>query len=168
VKDESEITPYKERNLANRDDVFTRGFDSIFDDFRRSFDTLMAPFVPMRTSIASSGRYPTRYPLCDLIDQGETFLVRAELPGIKKDEVDVQLNKDTLVIQAETKGESEESNGNYLHRERSYSRISRTIRFPEEVDPSKVKGEMEDGILNLTIPKKEPKPEEKLRKVELK
>ena len=168
VKDKGEITPYNERRIVNRNDTLSRGFDSIFDDFRRSFDSLMAPFMPMRTSLASTGRLPTRYPLCDLIDQGDEFVVRAELPGLKKDQIDVQLNKDTLVLQAEVNEENEDSNENYLHRERTYSRISRTIRFPEEVDPTKVEGKMEDGVLKLTIPKKEPKPEEKLRKVELK
>ena len=168
IKNKGEITPFEERHIANRNDTLSRGFDSIFDDFRRSFDGLMAPFLPMRTSLATSSRFPTRYPLCDLVDQGDNFVVKAELPGLKKENVDVQLNKDTLVIHAEMEEKTEEDDGQYLHRERTYSSVNRTVRFPEEVDPDKVKGEMENGVLVLTIPKKEPKPEEKLRKVELK
>ena len=167
-KDKGEITPYDEKRIVNRNDTLSHGFDSIFDDFRRSFDSLMAPFMPMRTSLATSTRFPTRYPLCDLVDQGENFVVTAELPRLKKENVDVQLNKDTLVIQAEIEEKTEEKDGQYLHRERTYSSVNRSIRFPEEVDPEGVKGEMENGVLILTIPKKEPRPEEKLRKVELK
>jgi HSP20 family protein len=168
IEKKGEITPSSEDRYPSRDQTLSRGFDSIFDDFRRSFDNLMAPFMPMRRSLTSPGTYPTRYPLCDLVDEGDTYLVRAELPGIKKDNVDIELNKDTLRLNAELQEEREESEGDYLHRERTYSRVSRTIRFPEEVDPDKVQGEMEDGILRLTINKKEPKPEEKMRKVELK
>lgn len=168
VENKSEITPYNERHVVNRNDNLSRGFDSIFDDFRRSFDGLLAPFLPMRTSFTTPGRFPTRYPLCDLVDQGDNYVVKAELPGLTKDMIDIQLNKDLLVIHAEMEEKKEDDDGQYLHRERTYSSINRSIRFPEEVDPSQVKGEMENGVLNLTIPKKEPNPEEKMRKVELK
>jgi len=82
--------------------------------------------------------------------------------------VDVQINKDGISIKAESKEEKEEERKNYLHRERAYSSLQRFIAFPEEVAPSKAEGSMKDGILELTVPKKEPKPEERPRKVELK
>ena len=66
------------------------------------------------------------------------------------------------------KEEKEDKRKNYLHRERAYSSIQRFIAFPEEVEPSKVDGSMKEGVLELKVPKKEPKPEEKPRKVELK
>lgn len=167
IEKKGEITPSTEERYPSRNQALSRGFDSIFDDFRRSFDNLMAPFMPARTGLPSTGRYPTRYPLCDLVDQGENYVVRAELPGIKRDMVDVELNKDTLRMSAEIEEQDEVSEGDYLHRERTYSSISRTIRFPEEVNPDKVEANMEDGVLTLTIGKKEPKPEEKMRKVKL-
>ena len=73
-----------------------------------------------------------------------------------------------MVLKAEKKAEKEEKSENYIHRERSYSSCHRTVNFPEEVDPSKVEGIMENGVLRLKIPKREPKPEEKLTKVQLK
>jgi HSP20 family protein len=146
-----------------------RGFDSIFDDFRRSFDNLMAPFVPMRTFIPRAAElFPVRAPLIDVIDEGNQYVVNTELPGFDKDEVDIQVNKDFMVLKAEKKSEKEEKSENYLHRERSYSACERTVNFPEEVDPAKVEGTMENGVLRLKIPKKEPKPEERMRRVELK
>ncbi len=66
------------------------------------------------------------------------------------------------------KSEEEERSQNCLPRERTYSSCHRTINFPEEVDPSKVEGKMKDGILELEIPKRETKPEERLTKIQLK
>ena len=73
---------------------FLRGFDSIFDEFRRSFDDLMAPFMPMRTFIPrTSGLLPIRAPLVDVIDEGNQYLINTELPGFDKEEVDIQLSR---------------------------------------------------------------------------
>ncbi len=69
-----------------------------------------------------------------------------------------------LVIKAEKKVEDEEKSPNYLHRERSCSACQRTINFPEEVDPTKVEGKLKNGILQLKIPKRDPRPEEELNK----
>jgi HSP20 family protein len=72
-----------------------------------------------------------------------------------------------MVLKAEKKSEKEDKSENYLHRERSYSSCQRTVNFPEEVDPSKVEGTMDNGVLKLKIPKKKPKPEERMTKVQL-
>ena len=145
-----------------------QGFDTIFDEFRRSFDDLMAPFLPMRTFFPRTiGTYPIRAPLVDVIDDGNQYLINTELPGFDKEEVDIQLNKDFMVLKAEKKSEKEEKSENYLHREGSYSSCQRTVNFPEEVDPSKVEGTMDNGVLKLKIPKKEPKPDERMTKIQL-
>jgi HSP20 family protein len=114
------------------------------------------------------GTLPVRAPLVDVMDEGDRYVVKTELPGFEKNDVDVELNKDFLILKAEKKSEEEERSQNYLHRERTYSSCHRTINFPEEVDPAKVEGKMKDGILELEIPKREPKPEERLTKVQLK
>lgn len=145
-----------------------RGIDDIFSEFRRSFDDLMKPFFPLTTEIEQWTKLPTRYAQVDLVDNGESYTVTAELPGFNKEQVDVQINKDGVAIKAEYKEEKEEEQKNYLYRERAYSTMQRFIAFPEEVTPEKAEGTMKDGILELKIPKKEPKPEEKLHKVEIK
>ena len=144
-----------------------RGIDDIFSEFRSSFDDLMRPFFPI-TEFDQEFKLPTRYAQVDLIDNGDSYNINAELPGFTKDQVDVQINKDGVAIRAELKEEKEDKRKNYLHRERAYSSLQRFIAFPEEVDPAKVEGCMKDGVLELRVPKKEPKPEEKPRKVELK
>ncbi|MDI6645103.1 MAG: Hsp20/alpha crystallin family protein [Methanobacteriaceae archaeon] len=145
------------------------GFDSIFEDFRRSLDNLMAPFLPMKTYFPKTlSSLPTRAPLVDLIEESDQYIVKAELPGYDKEDLNIELNKDLLIINAEKKEEKEEESENYLHRERAYASCQRTINFPKEVDPLEVEGSMKNGVLELKIPLKEPKPEEKMVKVEIK
>ncbi|MBO0887635.1 Hsp20/alpha crystallin family protein [Candidatus Bathyarchaeota archaeon] len=144
-----------------------RGFDNIFDQFKRSFDDLLAPFAPFTTISPAWAEQAVRYPFVDLVDQGDHYLVTAELPGFTKEMVNVQVNKDALELRAENKTDKEEKGKNYLHRERAYSAFQRTIAFPEEVKPAQVEGIMKNGVLELRIPKREPKPEERMTKVEL-
>ncbi len=145
-----------------------RGMDSIFDDFRRSFDDLLKPFFPLYSDNEQTITLPARYAPVDLVDNEDHYVVSAELPGFSKDQVDVQINKDGMSIIAECKEEKETKRKNYLHRERAYSSMQRFVTFPEEVAPDKVEGTMKEGVLELKIPKKEPKSEEKPRKVDLK
>ena len=109
-----------------------------------------------------------REPLTDVTDEGNEYVIHAELPGFDKDDVDVELNKDVLRLKAERKTESEDQSKSYLYRERSYASFRRNIFFPEEVDPSKVEGTMDNGILTLTVPKRAPRPEERMTKLRLK
>jgi HSP20 family protein len=153
-----EVRPEREPTMA-------RGIDRMFDDFRRSFDDMMAPFLPSRTWWPTDRILPVRAALCDLVDQGDNYAVRAELPGFTKEDVSIEVNKDTLTFSAEKRIEEEEKGEDYLHRERTYSASQRTINFPEEVDPSKVEASMNNGILEIMAPKKEPAPDEKMRKI---
>jgi len=107
-------------------------------------------------------------PLIDVTDEGTQYVINVELPGFDKGDVDVELNKDVLALKAERKAESEEQSKTYLWRERDYASFRRTIFFPEEVDPSKVEGTMDKGILTLAVPKLESRPEERMTKLKLK
>jgi len=168
-KNKTVESPNKENKIAvgkRTETPLSRGFDSMFDDFRRSFDDLMAPFLPMRTWWPTiTQEWPIRAPLVDLLDKGDKYFVKAELPEFNKEDVDIQINKDVLKLVAESKTEKEEKTEEYLHRERTYSNCERVINFPEEIDPSKVEATMVNGVLEVVAPKKEPSPEEKMRKV---
>ncbi|MCX8153254.1 MAG: Hsp20/alpha crystallin family protein [Candidatus Bathyarchaeota archaeon] len=165
---ENSITP--ETALARWTDPFSISsqFDRLFEEFRRSFDDLLRPFFPMTPIIDEETALSTRYAAVDLVDNGDSYTVTAELPGFSKDMVDVQVTKDGVTIRAERKAEKEEKRKNYIHRERAYSSIQRYIAFPEEVIPAKTEGTMKDGVLELKIPKKVPKAAETPHKVELK
>jgi HSP20 family protein len=151
--------------------------ERMFEDFRRSFDNIMTPFfapasllsLPTAPLEQIVGSLPIRYPVVDVIDDGDNYKVRAELPGFSKENVHVNVGEDVLELKAEVKSESQQkgkANRKYLSRESAYSSFQRAIQFPEHVVPSKVDGTMKDGILELTIPKKEPK-SAKLTKVAL-
>jgi HSP20 family protein len=154
--------------VRSRPYPLARDLDTIFDQFRESFDDLMEPFLPVAPLTSTlMAEMPARFPAVDLADNGNHYTVTAELPGFTKESVDIQINRDELLIRAHKKIETEEKKRNYMHRERAYSAFERTITFPEEVVPAKSEGEMKDGIIELTIPKREPKPEEKMTKVKL-
>lgn len=164
--------PDKETQIATRplgEVGLLRSFDSIFDDFRRSFDDLMSPFLPMRTWLpATTQAWPIRAALVDLVEKGDKYVLRVELPGFEKEDIEILTNKDTITFSAEKKSKKEEEGQEYLHRERTYSASRRTINFPQEVDPSKIEATMKNGVLEVIAPKKESEPDEKMRKIELK
>ena len=163
----------------NRNTVLANNLDRLFEDFRTSFNQLMTPYVtsPWFTDPLASvplfqdlnqilqSSLPTRYPVLDVVDEGDSYSLTVELPGFTKENVDVQVNDDVLYVSA--KVETEKKNGRYMSHERAYSSFQRTIQFPEHVVPNKVEGSMKDGILELRIPKKEPT-SSKLSKVALK
>jgi HSP20 family protein len=168
-KEAVESPSSEERKLAERQPtIISRGVDSLFDDFRRSFDDFMAPFMPTRLfwPEVDTG-FPVRAPLVDVTDKGDSYVVKAELPGFKKDMIDVQLNEDTMVLKAEKRLKEEEKGENFIHRERSYTTCQRTINFPEEVEPSKVDAAMVDGVLELKVPKRQPRPEERMKRIQV-
>jgi len=162
------ITPGSSLSTWRRQSLFDRDIDTIFDDFRKSFDVMMRPYFPPETRMQESGMLPVRYAPLDLIDEGPHYSIHAELPGFTKDDVDVRIDSDGMSIRAKKETEKEEKKKNYLHRERVYSSFERAVSFPEEVDPAKAEGKMNNGVLELKIPKKEPRPEAKPRKLELK
>jgi HSP20 family protein len=153
--------------VRRRPGLFERDIDSIFDDFRRSFDTMMRPYYPIDMQFIEPAAFPVRYAPLDVIDEGTHFLVRAELPGFNKENVDVRITSDGMNIQAMREEKKEEKDKNYIHRERAYSSFERYVAFPEDVDAEKAEGSMKEGILELRVPKKEPKPETKPRKVDI-
>ncbi len=170
MKKEAEVTPASPgTSLMNRSSTswLERDFDSIFDEFRRSFDEIMRPYFPVDMQVPVPGDLPIRYAPLDIVDEGDHFKVHVELPGFTKDNVEVNINKDGMAIRAKKETSAEDKKKNYLRRERAYSAFERSLIFPEEVDSLKAEGTMKDGVLELTIPKKEPKPEEKLRKIVL-
>jgi len=94
-------------------------------------------------------------PRVDIIDRESELVIRAELPGVKKDDLDVSLNDNSVTIRGTTKKEETEEKGEYYRREMSYGEFSRTVALPSEVDRAKAKAVFKDGILELTLPKAE-------------
>ncbi len=95
-------------------------------------------------------------PAMDVKENDEDIVITAELPGIKKDDIEITLENGVLTISAESKSETEEKEGEKVVRqERRYGKYVRSMRLGTEIDESKIKADYKDGILALTLPKAE-------------
>jgi HSP20 family protein len=95
-------------------------------------------------------------PLVDIVEDENGFLIKAELPEVKKNDVKVTVQKGVLTITGERSFEKEEKSAKKYHRvERAYGVFSRSFTLPEEVEDEKVSAEFKDGVLHVRVPKSE-------------
>ncbi len=94
-------------------------------------------------------------PIVDISETESAYVIKAELPDVKKEDVKVTVQEGVLTIQGERKQEREEKGLKYHRVERSYGRFVRSFTLPDYVDDAKVKAEFKDGVLNLYLPKSE-------------
>lgn len=141
------------KNLMKVNPVFS-GNDlfSIMDDF----------FSRGLSDISTSNMIKSQ-PKVNVRETKEDFQLEMAAPGLKKDDFNVKIEDDHLIISAEVKNESSEDNEDYKRREFNYSSFERRYYLPESVNAEAVNARYEDGILHLSIPKKEEvKPETKV------
>jgi len=142
-------------------------FDDMLEDFSKRFRESI--WTPWEWAIEPyTVELPMRAAYSDLIDEGNKFLVRAEVPGIPRDKIDVTVTKNGIEISGETGVETEEKEKNFVVRERNYSSIYKNLTFPEEVIPDKAECKVKDGVLEVIVPKKTPTPEAKKHKIQVK
>lgn len=101
-------------------------------------------------------------PAMDVYEKDDKFVVKAELPGMKEEDIDISVVGDTVVIKGERRSEQEVKDDDYYCCERSYGQFSRSIAMPSNVDAQKVTASYEDGVLEVTLPKH---PEVKPKKI---
>ncbi|HPY14934.1 MAG TPA: Hsp20/alpha crystallin family protein [bacterium] len=102
------------------------------------------------------------YPKVDIEENENSYLFKAELPGVKKEDVSIEIDNKVLTISGEKKEEREEKSGN-VYRKESYSgSFSRSFTLPEHVNPDDADAKYENGILFLSIPKSEDKAKKKI------
>ncbi len=132
---------------------------SPFEEMDRLFESVFPRgwLRPMRWEWPSLGElaapFEGRLPKVDVVDRDNDILVRAELPGVDKKDVDISITDNTVTIHATTRRESTEEEGEYYRREISTGAFSRTLALPAEVDADGAKASFKDGILELTVPK---------------
>ena len=95
------------------------------------------------------------FPLMNVTESKDNYYVRAELPGIKADELDISVTGNTLSISGERKIPSEDEKAQYHRREREAGKFSRIISLPSQVDTKRVEAHCADGILTVVLPKAE-------------
>ena len=93
----------------------------------------------------------------DVVEENDNILVRAAMPGVKPEDIDVTIEEDALTIKGETTMEKEHKEGEYLMRERRAAAFHRTLRLPGTVDAEKAATTYEHGVLTVTFPKVEAK-----------
>lgn len=103
----------------------------------------------------------------EISDKGEEFDIRAELPGIKKEDLDIDIEDNYLRINAKKFDETKEEEKNFKHSEFNYGEFSRTIQLPEEINIDKTEAKLEHGVLKITAPKLH-KDKEKSKKIQIK
>lgn len=144
---------------------FTRQLDRVFQRFMNEFEDTFRTFPPMRWKTL----FPeARFPLCDVADLGDRYEITMEIPGIEKEKIDINVNSNSVQVKAETGTKEEERGKNYVYRERKHRMFHRHIDLPEDVVSSKAEAKLRNGELQIVIPKKAPKLEEKALKLEIK
>ncbi len=126
-------------------------------DFVRDLQDEMTRFLtatPLKRDGGLTG-WQSFVPDIELREEENQFLVRADLPGMKKEEIDISVGGNILALKGERKTETENKSKNYHYSERSYGSFSRTIELPCEVEADKVKASYKDGVLELVLPKSE-------------
>jgi HSP20 family protein len=126
------------------------GFDRMFDEFLgRGW---MRPF---RRDWLAFPEFEMTMPKVDVIDRDEEVVVRAEVPSVKKEDIEISISGNMVTIKGETKKEEKEEKGDYYRSEISRGSFSRMVSLPAEVDEAKAKAALKDGVLELTLPKLE-------------
>lgn len=143
------LIPYK----RNRTDVFDpfRDFADIQKEINDLFDFSLSKWAGRRRGLLDGAWSPA----VDVLESKDAIVVRADLPGMKKDEIDVSVENGTLVIRGEKREESERKEKGAVRTERFYGSFHRAVVLPGAVDESKAKASYKNGVLELTLPKRE-------------
>lgn len=145
AKENKEMVPYR------------RGWiPSVFEEMDRMFEDFMPR--PIGRRFWPSLRWPEEmampHPSVDVFESDSEVTVKAELPGIKKDDLSVDITEDSVTISGEKKKEEKVEEKNYFTLERSSGSFRRTVAFPAEVQSAKAKASFKNGVLEIIIPKK--------------
>jgi HSP20 family protein len=122
---------------------------------KSAMSNLMRPFEMMRSSyprLFESEKGAMFMPQIEVLEKEGRLLVRADLPGMRKEDVKVRVDDNGLQIEGERKQESEETHEGYYRSERSYGSFFRSIPLPEGTDIANVKAEFKDGVLEISMP----------------
>ena len=127
-----------------------RQLSALRDEIDRLFDS------PLNELTNSSQQFLSGWlPALDLYDEGDHLVMKAELPGVNKDELDIQLHGDVLTLSGERKESGEFKDAQVFRSERYVGRFQRSLTLPVAVDASKVNASYKDGILTVSLPKAE-------------
>lgn len=126
--------------------------ESLFNEAFRSPFSLLGPSMWPRMRMPEMEEVQ---PSIDIFEEDGNVMVKAEIPGMRKEDIEVSLTDDTITISGEKKKEEKTEKKNYYRLERSYGSFCRSFRLPKEVQTDKAKANFKDGILEIKIPETE-------------
>ena len=148
-----ELMPWKKKS-GKQVSRFDSDFDTLYDRFFGRDALAPSELLQMQSFV----------PVVDISESKKEITVKAEIPGIEADDLDVSLDGRTLIIKGEKKHEKEDKDENYHRMERSYGYFRRTVPLPADVDPSKVEASYKKGVLKIILKKTK---ESETRKIEV-
>ena len=131
-------------NPMNEMFSFRRPLSRVFDDF----------FLPRTTSEDGSLTWGWN-PVVDIYDNEDNIVLKAELPGVSKKDIEIDIKDRVLTLKGERSADNEVKEDNYYRRERTYGRFERSFTLPANIDPDKIKADYNDGVLKVEVPKPE-------------
>lgn len=142
---------------TDRDQFF---MDQLFDQFRANFSSL---FLNPRAIVGEN-----RVPPMDIVDLGDRYEINAELPGISKDNINIEVMSNGVEISAKEDEVIEDKDKDWLRHERISTSFYRYFELPEDIKTEEVDAKMKNGVIILTIPKVKPEPRVETKKIKIK
>jgi HSP20 family protein len=148
-------------NIIRRNNMPVSGYrgsgNDQFDQFGRLFENMLEDFLtPLGSYAGARDENAITSPRVNLSETDTAYEIEAEMPGVSKEDVKVSVDNRRVTIEGESKRESAQQEGeNVVYAERSFRRYARSFTLPAEVEDSRAEAKLENGILRLTLPKKE-------------
>lgn len=142
--------PRKWRKQESVWDAFSE-LEQLRKEMNRLFDFSRTSWPGESTSLLDTGWSP----MLDVKEKKDKIILEADLPGMEKEDIDVSVKNDKLVIKGEKKIDKEDKESDYVRSERVYGSFYREVNLPSGTDPQDIDAEYQKGVLKLTIPKKE-------------
>jgi HSP20 family protein len=157
----------KTKNAPKKTSGITPFLTSSWMDIDRSIENLRKDMEKAFSSFPSISMPKMPESSCDVIDEGNQFRVKMNVPGVQKKDINLNVTDNSLEISAEHKEEFEEKKKNYLRKERSHVSYYRTLPMSEDVVSGKVKAKLTDGVLDITLPKSKPTKTQKKKSISI-
>ena len=145
------------------------GYLSPLQEMERWFEeSWEKPFSMMRTLLPEMARkeFETTLPMLDIYEEGNELIVKADMPGLKKEDLEISLADNVLTVRGEKKTEKKVEKGKYFRYERRHGTFFRRIELPYEIEEEKIKAHLDNGVLEVRLAKSH-KAEGKTHKIEI-
>jgi HSP20 family protein len=156
----------EEKRMTPRDYWMSDPFAEMrrmLDTFRGNMEETLERVFPSQASLPA-----LKQPRVDILDLGDALQVVADMPGVQKEDIEINLTPERIEISAESSTETERKEEEYTYRERGYASYRRMLDLPADVLPDKAAATFKNGVLEVKLPKKEPTEAEKKTRVNVK